>query len=150
MDGDERPGEIRAFIRGQSTLSLATIDSNGEPRCTPLFFMADDSLRVYWFSSSRSVHSRNCMRSAAASVAVYYPTRAWQQICGVQMKGSVAQSRDQSMRSLIMADFVSQFRLVGLAGLAIRRSTLYCFTPWWLRFINNARGFGAKLEFRLQ
>ena len=141
--------DVRDFLRSQSTMALATVDEAGVPRCTPLFFVCDENLRLFWFSSPRSAHSKNCARNPVASLSVDAESRAWRAIRGVQMRGSIAAVRDRKVRSGIAAEFIAKFQLDGLARLALRRCTLYCFTPSWLRFIDNAVGFGSKFEVRL-
>lgn len=141
---------VRSLLRRQSTLVLATADEDATPRSTPLFFLADDELRLYWFSSRRSRHSRNCERDPRASVAVFRPVRSWQRIAGVQMQGMVRVAADRTLRQKITSEYCVRFALdENLAGI-IRRSALYCFTPKQVRYIDNSREFGEKVEMKLR
>src|SRR5579872_4754857 len=129
---------VRALLRAQTTLVLATVGANGAPRSTPLFFIADDSLRIFWFSSRSSLHSKNCALNPEASVAVSSDARTWQQIRGVQMQGRVSIVTDRSLRKSITTDYIERFALGNLFSLAIRSSSLFSFTPFWLRYLDNS------------
>jgi uncharacterized protein YhbP (UPF0306 family) len=140
---------IRELLRSQTTLVLATTGESSLPRSTPLFFIADDNLRLYWFSSRSSLHSRNCARNPEVSVAVSRNVFRWQQIEGVQMQGLVSIVTDPALRKPIARDYSERFQLGNLFAFAIQRSSLYCFTPSWVRYLDNSRRFGYKFEMNL-
>lgn len=140
---------IRSLLRSQTTLVLATTGEDCLPRSTPLFFIADDGLRLYWFSSRSSLHSRNCARSPEASIAISRDVRRWQQIEGVQMQGMVSIVTDRGLRNSIAGEYTARFQLGDLFAFAIRRSSLYCFRPYWVRYLDNSRRFGYKFELNL-
>ena len=140
---------IRTLLRSQTTLVLATAGEDSLPRSTPLFFIADDDLRLYWFSSRSSLHSRNCARNQEASVAISRDARRWQEIEGVQMQGVVSVVRDRGLRNEIARDYSARFQLGNLFAFTIRHSSLYCFTPSWARYLDNSRRFGYRFELNL-
>lgn len=143
---NEKLRQIRSLLAGQSTLVLATLDSNANPRSTPLFFIARDDLRLYWFSARSSQHSRNCAHSPRASVAIFRNTRNWKRIRGVQMDGMVSVISHRALRRQLTHDYCVRFGLEdGFQGV-IRRSALYCFTPAWVRYLDNSREFGFKFQ----
>jgi uncharacterized protein YhbP (UPF0306 family) len=137
---------IRSMLRDQTTLFLATTSKEGVPRSTPLFFIADNDLNLYWFSSRSSLHSRHCQDSPEISVAISTDARTWRQIKGVQMQGHVSIVADRTLRKTVTAAYVKRFELGKFLSLAIRRSSLYRFTPQWLRYLDNSRRFGYKFE----
>jgi len=145
----QRLERIRALVGGQTTLALATTDQNLMPRSTPLFYIADANLRLYWFSSRSSRHSRNCARNPAASVAIFRDARHWRRIQGVQLEGTVSIIADRKQRRAITPQYVERFELGNLFSTAFHGSALYCFTPTWARFIDNSRAFGYKFELKL-
>lgn len=140
---------IQSLLSRQTTLTLATADESAQPRSTPLFFITDGEMRLYWFSSRNSLHSRNCARDPRASIAVFRPARTWRQIQGVQMDGLVAVVADRTRRSSIAHAYCGRFALGDEFASTIRRSALYCFTPAWLRYLDNSHSFGYKFELRL-
>lgn len=146
---NEKLRQIRSLLARHTTLALATMDDNARPRSTPLFFIADDDLRLYWFSARSSLHSRNCVRTPHAAVAIFRNTRNWQQICGVQMEGVVSVVSDRALRRQVAGDYRARFSLDDRFAATIQRSALYCFSPAWVRYLDNSRRFGFKFELKL-
>lgn len=152
MNEKDRKGKIGQLLRllkSQTTLVLASVGTDGLPHSTPLFFLADDQMRLYWYSARTSRHSRNCARNPRAAVAVFRPARRWQQIAGAQMEGWVTVVRDRAGRARIRREFCERFALDEQMANTIRRSSLYCFTAEWIRLIRNTQKFGEKFEVRL-
>jgi len=138
---------VARLLQSQSTLALATAAADGTPYVAPLFYLVDDALRLYWFSSANSRHSRNLKRDPAAAVTVYWPTENWREIRGVQMRGTVSVVSDPARRSAIAAAYSARFQL-GTAWRAVQaRSRLYEFQPSWVRYLDNSIRFGYRFEF---
>jgi uncharacterized protein YhbP (UPF0306 family) len=140
---------VRTLLHDQTTLVLASCSGEPIPRSTPLFFIADEALNLYWYSSRSSLHSGNCAMQPEASISIYADARTWQQIRGVQMQGRVSIVSDRILRKSITAQYIDRFALGNLFSFAIRRSSLYRFTPHWLRYLDNAKRFGYKFELDL-
>ncbi len=145
----DRLQQIAALLKSESTLVLATTDDAGHSRSTPLFYICDDELALYWFSSSSSGHSKDLKREAQAAAAVFRPTSEWRKICGVQMRGRVEVAKDRALRKTITAAYCQRFQLGTFFRSAISRSNLYKFRPSWIRYLDNARRFGYKFEVSL-
>ena len=137
---------VARFLEGQSIMALATTGPGGSPSVAPLFYLPGDALSLYWFSSSSSRHSRNLKENPEAAVSVYDSTWEWKEIRGVQMRGAASAVTDRQCRLLAAEAYTERFRLRGLFEAAISRSTLYCFVPAWVRYIDNSRRFGYKFE----
>ena len=141
---------VAALLKTQSTLALATSAADGSPHIAPLFYLSTDDLRLYWFSSSSSDHSKNLERNSAAAVSIYQPTDQWKEICGLQMRGAVSIVSDREQRQRIEHAYIARFRLGTLFGAALATSNLYVFQPSWVRYINNSKHFGYKVERSLE
>jgi uncharacterized protein YhbP (UPF0306 family) len=137
---------IAALLRAESTLALGTTGEQGETRVTPLFYIADAELNLYWLSSSASLHSRNLRENPLASAAVYWHTERWKEIRGVQMLGNVQVVPSPQRRSELVKAYCDRFRLESMLRLAIRRSTLYSFHPHWFRYMDNSKRLGYRFE----
>jgi uncharacterized protein YhbP (UPF0306 family) len=143
---------VRSLLRSETTLVLATVDDDQAPRSTPLFYVApaaglkNEAPRLFWFSSPASMHSRNCARQPAAAAAVFAPAGRWQQIRGAQLWGRVAAVADPELRTRIEREYCQRFALGKSLAPAMRRASLYCFTPVRVRCIENVRRFGEKFE----
>ncbi len=139
---------VAELLRSQCALVLSTAPG-GEPRSTPLFYLADDDLRVYWFSSASSEHSRTIRRNPEAAIAVYRPTSDWRKIQGLQMRGRVSAVSDRERRGPISAAYCEHFGLGRMFKPALASHRLYVFEPHWIRYIDNSVRFGYRFEARL-
>ncbi len=140
---------VRELLESQSTMTLATVDEQGHPDAAPLFFFLQNDLTLYWLSSADSRHSINLRARPQAAVAVYAPVNRWQKIRGVQLEGTATEVSDPQQRREIIAGYRRRFRLGVLLSAAITQSTLYAFRPRWLRYTDNARGFGYHVEMEM-
>jgi uncharacterized protein YhbP (UPF0306 family) len=137
---------VARLLRQQTTLTLATTGEDGAACATPLFYLADEELSLYWLSSASSQHSLNLKRMPQAAAAVYGNAASWREIRGVQMRGAVSIVAEPERRQLLVKAYCERFKLGVLFRPAIRRSALYMFQPEFFRYIDNGRGLGAKFE----
>ncbi len=145
----EKLRQIAGFLESETTLALATAASDGTPCVAPLFYVPRAGARLFWFSSPSSRHSRNLRKNPRAAGTVYRRTGDWKKIRGVQMLGSVLPVSDAALRREVVQAYTERFHLGALFEAQIRKSTLYCFRPEWLRYIDNSRRFGYKFEVSL-
>ena len=116
---------------------------------TDLFFARDAGLNLYWVSSPESRHSLNLGRNPKAAVTIHNETWTWTAIAGVQMEGEVVMLRVGAEREAAWELYQARFPFVAEFEAEVARSALYKFTPRWARLIDNAQGFGHKLELSL-
>jgi uncharacterized protein YhbP (UPF0306 family) len=144
---DEILQTIADLLKSQSTMVISTCETGGWPHATPLFYLAGSQFELYWFSSPSSLHSENAARTSRASVAIHVSTTEWQQIRGVQMRGTVHKITQRIQRREISKAYRARFNLGGvLFRAAMAKSSLYVFRPCWIRYLDNTRGFGFKFE----
>jgi uncharacterized protein YhbP (UPF0306 family) len=143
---EEKLKLVSALLSEETTLTLATTNEAGEAAATPLFYLADEELRIYWLSSSKSWHSLNLLHKAEAAISVYRPAVNWKEICGVQMRGRVGTVTEPARREAVLKSYCERFKLGRVFSLAIGQSALYGFEAEWIRYIDNARRFGYKFE----
>jgi uncharacterized protein YhbP (UPF0306 family) len=136
-------------LNSQTTLALATTSPDGSCRVAPVFYLADEHLRLYWFSSASSEHSRNLERDARAAATVFVPTDQWQEIRGVQLRGRVSVINDEAVRDSIALTYTERYRLDDTFQAIIGRAKLYVFDPDWVRYLDNSKYFGYQDEFEL-
>ena len=141
---------VAALLREQSTLALSTVDAEGTACAAPLFYIANEDLTLHWLSSTTSEHSVNLLRQPRAAIAVYRDTDHWKKICGVQMRGAVAEVVDPIQRKHAIERYCERFQLGAVFRLAISQSALYAFHPTWIRYIDNAKHFGYTFEMTLE
>jgi hypothetical protein len=141
---------VAALLAEETTLALATGGEDGLAAVTPLFYIADEKLTLYWLSSEASPHSQNLRNESRAAVTVYREAESWRQIRGVQMRGLVSKVANPERRRALLKTYCGRFKLGRGLRLAIRQSVLYEFYPNFIRYIDNAKGFGCKFELTRQ
>jgi uncharacterized protein YhbP (UPF0306 family) len=141
---------VAALLYEETTLSLATTGEDGLACVAPLFYIMDKDLSLYWLSSESSLHSLNLATTPRATVTVYRSVESWRKIRGVQLRGTVNQVSEPERRDALLAAYCKRFKLGRVLRPALRLSTLYSFQPDFIRYIDNARGFGYKFELKRQ
>ncbi len=149
QENQETEKAIERLVRSQSTLVLSTVNADGTPHATPLFYLAGGELELYWFSAASSQHSDNLTRDRNVAVALYASTEHWKEICGVQMRGTVEKITDRKIRRDITRRYCDRFDLGQIFRLALARSSLYVLRPAWIRYIDNSKRFGYRSEISL-
>jgi len=137
---------VSAFLHQQSTLTLATAGKQGEPWATPLFYLVDDALSLFWLSSPSSKHSRNLMENSEAAVTVYSQASHCREIRGVQMRGSVTVVSDPVRRRKLIEEYCVRLRLDTLFRRMTGLHRLYEFRPVSLRYLDNSERFGRNFD----
>jgi hypothetical protein len=137
------------LLRSQHTLVLATVNQDGSPHNTPLFYIVGEGLRLYWLSSHKSPHSLN-LKNGPVSVAIFQPASGWRAIRGAQMRGPAQAVRGLREKAEVLARYQREFALGPEFAAVIARSRLYVFEPAWVRYIDNSRGFGYRSEFSVE
>jgi uncharacterized protein YhbP (UPF0306 family) len=151
MDHEQQETQkaIERLVRSQSTLVLSTVNVDGDPYATPLFYLAGTELELYWFSSDSSQHSGDLNRSRSVAVAIHTATEHWKEICGVQIRGTVETITDRKFRRDVTRRYCERFHLGTIFRLALARSSLYVLWPSWIRYTDNSRHFGYRSEIYL-
>lgn len=138
---------IAAFLAAHNTMALAT--AGAVPHVAPLFYVPGEGLRLFWFSSARSAHSRALKSDPQAAVTVFADTADWRHIRGVQMRGRAMPVRSRRVRGEMARAYRERFGLSRAFDLVMARSTLFCFEPTWARYVDNTRRFGYRFEIEL-
>jgi hypothetical protein len=141
--------QIAEFLDSQQTLSLATIDQDGHVHAANLWYVRDDRGRLYFISHPDSAHSRHLARDPNVAATIYFATARAGEIHGVQLRGRCELLTDQAQDLRARGLFAARFPQVVLSADVIQRlktQHIYCITPQWLRWIDNRRGFGFKVE----
>ena len=63
-----------AVIDANRYMTLGTVDADGRPRVTPVFFAAVDHRELVWVSDPRSVHSRNLAARPHVAIVIFDST----------------------------------------------------------------------------
>jgi uncharacterized protein YhbP (UPF0306 family) len=129
-----------------TTLTLATASAGGEPHAASVYFAADRSLNLYFFSDPGSQHGHDLVENPRAAVTFSPECENWQDIRGVQMRGEAQPVPPGPGWELGWAIYSAKFPFVAAMREIVARNQLYTFRPDWIRLIDNRRGFGFKEE----
>ncbi len=139
---------VLELLAETQSMTLATLDADGSPRATPLFFAYDEGAHLYFLSDPHTQHALNLAREPRCAVGLYPPVEGWREIRGLQMKGRAHMPRGtDGERALAL--YQRRFPFVARLKTALAASKLFCFTPDWVRLIDNRRGFGYHQEWSL-
>ena len=148
----ERDGSLTSLddLLFVSTMTLATVGSTGEPHAAPVYFATDSQLRFYFFSESTSQHTQDIQYKSSAAAALYPECLDWQGIRGAQMRGIVQPVDPGGQWEAAWQLYKSKFPFVSELKEVVARNQLHCFSPTWIRLIDNRRSFGFKQEWLLE
>jgi len=136
-------------ILSLSTMSLSTASSSGEPHAAPVYFAADQALRLFFFSDPESQHCQQLAHNPTAAAAIYPECHGWQDIRGLQLRGEVRRVQPGKEWDSAWELYIAKFPFVSELRAEIERNVLYVFIPRWARLVDNRRGFGFKQEWSL-
>ncbi|MEM9296466.1 MAG: pyridoxamine 5'-phosphate oxidase family protein [Planctomycetota bacterium] len=145
--------EVGAFLAVCRTAALSTVGADGSPYAANVQFVADAGWRLWWLSSPGSRHSQDVAARPEVSACVYGHDDRAVQIHGVQMTG---RADEVAMGSAEGAAALARYRAklddavsaVSDFDAVLARMRLYRLTPGWVRWIDNRKGFGWKVELR--
>jgi uncharacterized protein YhbP (UPF0306 family) len=141
---------ILSFLERHSTLTLATINQEGEPEAASLFFTEDAELNLYWLSSAKSRHSHNLRIAPKTAVTISSSTWKWTAIRGVQMEGKTIKLPPGPERDSAMKLYRRKFPFVNALVGEIAKASFYKFLPDWVRWVDNKLEFGHRHEIVLR
>ena len=130
-------------------MTLATTDPEGNPHAAPVYFVADDELRLYFFSEAKSQHSQNVAQNPQIAAAIYPECEGWQGIKGLQLRGKISIVESPQEWDSTWERYQVKFPFVRALKAVVAKNQLYVFIPSWIRLVYNSQGFGYKKEWNL-
>lgn len=141
--------QIAAFLAGCTTASLATIDEQGRPHACNIWYACTADLLMYFVSSPAAAHASHIARDPAVAVTVYAHVAEPSQIHGLQLHGRCEMLVTDADRAAALAVYAARYPAITANEQFRKRiasERFYRVTPSWLRWIDNRRGFGFKVE----
>ncbi len=150
------PEKVLRYLRSHHVLTLATT-CDGLPQAAALFYVADTRGEIYFLSAPQSRHSQNLQRDDRVAVTIHGEPAHWRDIRGLQIEGKAQPVTNRREREEALQRYLVRFPelldepqpddAVGRTmQAALRQATLYRVEPTWIRWIDNAQGFGQKEE----
>ena len=139
-----------AYLAAHNVMTLATTGPEG-PWAAAVFY-ASRELDLYFVSSPKSRHASDLQRSPQAAAAIHEDYRDWRAIQGIQLSGTAVRLQGAE-REAALACYSEKFNFLNnpVAQLApvleaLGKAACYRLTPSELYFIDNATGFGKRIE----
>ena len=110
-----------------TTMTLATTGPGGEPHAAAVYFAAAEDLSFYFFSDVESQHSRDIQSDPRAAAAIYPECKSWQEIRGLQMRGTVQRVAEGAPWQAAWQCYTNKFPFVLGLESVVARNTLYVF-----------------------
>jgi len=141
--------EVGVFLATCRTLSLATVDEHGRPHAANVQYAVDPRMRLVWVSSPKSEHSRHLERDPHVAGTIYGHDDRAQNIHGLQFHGTAERLTDPADCNAAWELYTGRFAFVAALPQfqeLLQKQAFYRLTLDWLRWIDNRRGFGWKVE----
>ena len=141
--------EVELFLATSRTCALCTADGEGTPHAANLQYCHAEGHKLYWVSSDDALHSRHLTARPQCALTIYGHDDRAVEIHGLQMRGTAAPVTDKGEWNHVWELYTGKFtfiRSMPVLQQAVQEQTFYCFTPTWLRWIDNRRAFGFKVE----
>ena len=147
--------ETRALdlLRGQRVLVLAT--AGPDPWSAPVYFLHHDG-RLLFFSSPRSRHVVDALRSGRCAGSVHRDGDDWRAIEGLQLEGTLVEITDGPGTARAVNAYVEKFpavkELLGREAPDLARfdevlgARLLAFAPDRAFYVNNQAGLAGRRE----
>lgn len=141
--------EVGVFLATCRTLSLATVDEAGHPHAANVQYAVDDRMRLVWVSSPHSEHSRHLERDPRVAGTIYGHDDRAQNIHGLQFRGVAQRLTQPADCNAAWELYTSRFAFVAALPQfreLLQKQAFFRLTVGWMRYIDNRRGFGWKVE----
>lgn len=144
-------------LEGCNTASLSTVDPEGKPHACNLWFAMDDQQRIYFVSSLESAHSRHVIHSGQVALTVYAETDHPRHIRGAQIHGRCVAvppppEGDANAWQHAWDTYMDKYPFLledEMFRKAVEAQSFFCIVPHWVRWTDNRKGFGFKVERRI-
>lgn len=150
--------EVGVFLAACRTAALGTCGGDGSPHVANVQYAAappapgksSGGFGLLWVSKPEALHSEQLTANPRVAVAVYAHLDDAANIHGVQMRGTaeVISAGGEAWHAAWEA-YTAKFSFVASGPqyrAAVEAQAFYRFTPEWVRWIDNRRGFGWKVE----
>jgi uncharacterized protein YhbP (UPF0306 family) len=157
--GEKEARAIAAcFLNDISTLTLATASEQGEPWAATVFFAADKNFNLYFVSDHRTQHGRDMAASSRVAATVNPDCDSWHDVRGLQLRGTVDVVEGAERARALLLYFKKFPQIDALfqspkgdheetIAARLKAANFYCVRPEMVRVIDNAKGFGYRVEF---
>lgn len=130
-------------------MTLATTGTDDVPHASPVYFVANDDMHLYFFSEKDSLHNQHISEHPHVAAAIYPVCEGWRDIKGLQMHGVVRLVESPEEWDSAWEQYQLKFPFVASLKSVVAKNQLYTFTTNWIRLVDNSQRFGYKKEWDL-
>lgn len=98
---DDLVETVRRVLAANLYLTLGTLDPDGRPRLSPMYFTSADCRRFYWVSSPTAHHSHNLAARSDAELVIFDSTAEIGRGEAVYVSAEAAQVPDDRLEALL-------------------------------------------------
>ena len=138
--------EISKFIEKHNTLTLATVKKHDVCAAALFYVSVDQGTSLIFVSNPKSEHIKNLDYSQKCAATIQENNLDWENIKGVQIKGNIMTADDKYWENYLTTfEYISKSETLAKA---MKKVKLYKLEINWARFIDNAKGFSNKKEYK--
>lgn len=142
------------YLATHNTITLATYGEDG-PWATPVFFV-NRGFRIYFLSELTSIHSSNLLQNPLMAASVTEDYEDFRKIQGIQLRGHAYLVNSLKEMAVVLASYLKKYPAAkhilqtpnSFKG--VSKARWHCITPEYLKFTDNTRKFGERLELKLK
>lgn len=130
---------IEKFIKRHHVMTLATVDPQGEPWCSNIFYAyLPESQELIFTSGESTAHVSHALARAEVGVSIVLESKIISKLQGVQIKGTMQRtSHDQHRDAFLKAFPYAVFSL----------KEMWVIEMTYAKYTDNTLGFGTKLTY---
>lgn len=99
--------QIQRCLQEGKIMQVASVSGEGRPWVCTVYFVSDDSGKLYWLSLPTERHSQELEAHGHAAVAIAYKTD--KPVIGVQGEGTVSRVEDAETVKRVMEPYVKKY-----------------------------------------
>lgn len=136
MHSNDIDKRLVRFITKHHVLTLATVNSHGEPYVANCFYAYDKERNIFVFTSDTTTrHGAEMEACSSVALSIVLETRVVGRVQGLQVVGNAARGDDKAK-----SVYLKRFPYAAVAPL-----TLWVVEPTMMKLTDNTLGFGTKL-----
>lgn len=155
MQSDALRARITTFLAEHTTVTLATVGTDGAPAAAAVFYAHDADLNLYFLSEERTQHGQNLLATPEVAGAIQADGQDWHAIRGLQLRGRATLATGMELahaaavygrKYAFVAALLAGGQGPGVLAGPLARARFWVLRPTWIRFIDNTVRFGFKEE----
>ena len=137
------------FLREQQVLTLAVVETDGNPYAAALFYAVDDELRFQVVTDPATRHGKAILANPSVAGTIQLEGQHWHEIRGVQFRG-ICRQLESTERVRAWEIYSSRFPFLQQPNAILTRelvkTAMWRIDTTWIRLIDNQVSFGHKEE----